>query len=66
MEFPEFGVAEPYLRRLVAAVCAYEVLAITTRKVPTVSWFARKHPAASAAVLTVLAMHFQPRIEGHQ
>jgi hypothetical protein len=60
MQYREFGVAEPYLRGLVAAVCAYEVVAITTHKVPTVSWFARRHPVIGTAVLAVLAKHFQP------
>ena len=61
VEYPEFGPFEPYLRRLVAGVCLYEAAAIWTRRVPTVSRLARQYPAASAAVLGVLAWHFQPR-----
>lgn len=59
-QYQEFGFAEPYLRAAVAAVCAYEVVAITTRKVPTVSWVARRYPVTGAVVLAVLAKHFQP------
>ena len=61
VEYPEFGAAEPYLRALVAGTCAWEVVAITTGWLPTVSRLARQYPAASAAVLGVLAWHFQPR-----
>lgn len=62
-EYREFGAAEPYLRALVAVVCGYEVIAITTRQVPTVSWVARRYPVAGALVLAVLAKHFQPLID---
>lgn len=58
--YREFGHAEPYLRAAVAVVCAYEVVAITTHRVPTVSWFARRYPVAGAVVLAALARHFQP------
>lgn len=60
MEYREFGRAEPFLRGVVTVVCALEVVAITTRKIPTVTRICREHPAASAAVLTALAVHFQP------
>ena len=60
VEYPEFGVLEPYLRSLVASVCLYEAAAIWSRRLPTVSSIARRHPAASAAVLGVLAHHFRP------
>ena len=60
MEYREFGHAEPYLRAAVAAVCAYEVVAITTHKVPTVSWIVRRYPAIKPLVLGALAVHFQP------
>lgn len=56
----EFGAADPVLRALVAAICAYEVVAIVTRKVPTVSRIARRYPVAGAVVLAGLARHFEP------
>ncbi len=63
-DYREFGIAEPFLRAAVAIVCAYEVVAITTRKVPTVSWIARRHPIAGTVVLAALAHHFQPISRG--
>lgn len=60
MEYREFGVAEPYLRASVAIGCAYEFLALTTRKLPTLSRIARHHPWAGVTILAVLAHHFQP------
>lgn len=41
-------------------ICAYEVVSITTHRVPTVSWVARRYPLAGAVVLAALAKHFQP------
>lgn len=61
VEYPEFGPLEPVLRALVAGTCSWEVVAITTGRLPTVSRLARQYPAASAVVLGVLAWHFQPR-----
>ena len=66
MQYQEFGVAEPYLRAAVAAVCAYEVVAITTHAVPTVSWVARRYPVTGVIVLAVLAKHFQPLEHGER
>lgn len=59
-EYREFGVAEPYLKALVAVACAYEVVAITTGKLPTVTRITRRYPVVGVAVLAVLAKHFQP------
>lgn len=59
MTGPEFTVADTVLRGLVAAVCAYEVVAIVTRRVPTVSRIARRYPLAGTVVLAGLARHFE-------
>lgn len=56
----EFGSADSALRALVAIICAYEVVAITTRKVPTISRIARMNPLVRAVVLAGLERHFQP------
>jgi len=60
MDHREFGHAEPFLRILVAATCAWEVLAITTGRVPTVSRISRRSPMFADAVLAVLDIHFRP------
>jgi hypothetical protein len=56
----EFGHAEPFLRALVIGGCAWEFVALTTRRLPTVSRLSRRYPVFGAAVLAVLARHFQP------
>lgn len=56
----EFGCADTFLRGVVATACAWEVVAITTRKVPTVSRISRRHPWFAAAVTGVLVWHFRP------
>lgn len=61
MDHREFGHAEPILRALVAGVCAWEVLAITTGRVPTVSRVSRRWPTFGAVVLDVLDIHFSAR-----
>lgn len=62
MTGPEFTVADTVLRAMVAAACAYEVVAITTRRIPTISRIAHRYPATGVIVLAALARHFQPRI----
>jgi len=66
MQYQEFGVAEPYLRAAVAAVCLYEAVAITTHLVPTVSWIVRRYPVVKPLVLGALAWHFQPIEHGER
>jgi hypothetical protein len=56
----EFVFADRYLRAAVAAVCAYEVVAITTRKCPTVSRLTKRYPVLGTIVLAALARHFDP------
>jgi len=47
----------------VAAVCAFEVIAITTGKVPTVTMLCARNRWLAPAVLAALAIHLykQPR-----
>ena len=61
MDHREFGHAEPFLRLLVAGVCAWEVVAITTGRVPTVSRVSRRWPVFGDVVLDVLGIHFTAR-----
>jgi len=44
-------------RTVVAAICGYEVFAIATRRVPTVSRICR-HPLAAGIVIGGLVYHF--------
>lgn len=60
MEYREFGIAEPYLRAGVIFGCAWELVALTTGKLPSVSRLSRRYPAVGGLVLAVLARHFQP------
>lgn len=60
MDRREFGAAEPILRAAVEIVCLYEVVALATRRLPSVSRLARRYPPVGAAVLAGLAWHFQP------
>lgn len=55
---PEFGRFEGFLRGVVTTACAYEVVALTTRRLPSVSCLARQSPATGALVLAGLAVHF--------
>jgi len=57
--YREFGRFEPFLRGAVAVVCVYEAVAITTRRVPTVSCLTRRYPILGDVVLTALARHFE-------
>ena len=64
MTAPEFTFADPFLRTVVAGACAWEVAAITTGLVPTVSRISKRHPVFGVAVLVVLAYHFRPDARG--
>ena len=48
------------LRWVVGAACAYEVAALTTGAVPTISRLADRYPAFGALVVGALAWHFHP------
>lgn len=48
------------LRWAVGAACAWEVAALTTGAVPTISRLAARHPAFGAVVVGALAWHFHP------
>ena len=48
------------LRWAVGAACAYEVAALTTGAVPTISRLADRYPAFGALVVGALAWHFHP------
>lgn len=41
----------------VVAVCGFEIAAITTGKVPTITMLCARHRLLAPAVLTVLAVH---------
>lgn len=62
MEYREFGVAEPYLKALVIFGCAWELVALTTGRLPSVSRLSRRYPPLKRAVLVVLDQHFQPPV----
>jgi hypothetical protein len=59
-DYREFAIADRYLRAAVAVTCAYEVVAITTRKWPTVSRLVQRYPLLGTIVLAALARHFDP------
>jgi hypothetical protein len=46
------------MRTLVGAACGYEVFALTTRRVPTISKICRCHRSVEAALLAALIIHF--------
>lgn len=46
------------LRAVVGTACAYEVLALTTRQVPTLSAMCRRHRWFEALLLGGLVSHF--------
>lgn len=48
----------PLTKAVVAGLCAYEVAAITTGRVPTISTLNRRHPALGVVLLSALALHF--------
>lgn len=45
-----------------ALVCAYEVAAITTRRVPTVTALCGRHRLLGPLVIAALAVHLYPRL----
>lgn len=45
------------MKRVVGCICAYEVLALTTHKVPTISSLCRHHRVVEAALLGMLIAH---------
>lgn len=48
----------PLTKALVATVCAYEAVAITTGRVPTLTALDRRYPVVGAAIIGGLALHF--------
>jgi hypothetical protein len=46
------------LRTVVGTACAYEVFALATGKVPTISAFCRRHRSVEAVILLGLLAHF--------
>lgn len=48
-------------KALVVGLCSYEVAAILTGRVPTITAMSRRRPAVGAAILTALAWHFRPQ-----
>lgn len=48
-------------KALVATLCSYEVAAITTGRVPTITALNRRWPALGAAIVVALAVHFWAR-----
>jgi hypothetical protein len=52
----------PAARTAVVALCAYEAVAVTSRRVPTVSMLCRRHRWAEAVLLAILLAHLHARI----
>jgi hypothetical protein len=48
----------PATKALVATLCAYEVAAITSGRVPTLTALNRRWPAVGMALVGALAVHF--------
>lgn len=48
----------PATKAVVAALCAWEVAAICTGRVPTITALNRRHPAIGVALVGALALHF--------
>lgn len=51
------------MRVLVATVCSYEVAAILTRRVPTITALHRQRPEIGSAIVAALVWHFRPSKE---
>lgn len=49
---------EKSVRAAIAAACAYEIYALMTRRVPTVSRLCRRHRSLEAALLIATVVHF--------
>ena len=47
-------------RVVVAAACQYEVVAITTGLVPTITSIDKRHPVIGLSIITALVWHFRP------
>lgn len=48
----------PLTKAIVAGLCAYEVAAITTARVPTITALNRRWPIVGAVLVGALALHF--------
>ncbi|GAW54760.1 hypothetical protein [Nocardioides sp. PD653] len=48
----------PLTKAVVAGLCAYEVAAITTGRVPTITTLNRRHPVIGIGIVIALALHF--------
>ena len=48
----------PATKAVVAALCAWEVAAITTGRVPTITTLNRRYPALGVVLVGALALHF--------
>lgn len=45
-------------KALVVAICAYEIVAVTTGRLPTVTALTGRWPALGVAIVGALAVHF--------
>lgn len=50
-----------WLRVLVAGACGYEICALVTGKVPTISSVCRKHHWCEILLISALVIHFRLR-----
>jgi len=48
----------PLTKAVVAALCAWEVAAITTGRVPTITTLNRRYPVLGVVLVGALALHF--------
>lgn len=55
----------PATKAAVALVCSYEVAAIATGLVPTITALSKRWPIIGAAVVAALAVHFATPTEDH-
>jgi hypothetical protein len=54
----------PATRTAVVALCAYEAVAVTSRRIPTVSMLCRRHRWTEALLLAVLIAHLHAKHDG--
>ena len=58
------GARRPYIpenratKAVVAGLCAWEIAAITTGRVPTITTLNRRHPTVGVVLVGALALHF--------
>ena len=52
---------EQLFKAIVASVCAYESIAITSGKLPTITSVVHRHPVVGLVVVAGLSHHFQTR-----